>query len=266
MDVVDPPERRDEVRVQRVEARRVVPLGGDARWRRCAREIVRVLELVGEEPGRDVAPGLPPVEHGRARRRRSTSGIGAVEAVEHQEWFTVPRTTTGSRSVSRRTKRQSIAGRRAGADDGVEPVGGRVRDRDEHGVGVRRPRGSARCRASRRGPVMPSRRRRIRRGSSSTNPTTRSPGVSRSSRSRLRPDRPAPTISVRRPSRSRQSPSRGTARARRSARCRSRPCRGARRGRRCSPGSSPSGVVRTTIPNATASETADPDDDRRRLA
>ncbi len=168
VDVVDPPERRDEVRVERVEARRVVPLGGDCPVSAMRARDLRVLQLVGEEPRRDVARGSASRRARTSQRKASDERDRAVEAVEatcgsaaSSLRCAAPRTTTGSRSVSRRTNRQGIAGGGAGADDGVEPVGGRVRDRDEHGVRAAWPRGSARCRASRRGRATPSRRRRM---------------------------------------------------------------------------------------------------------
>ena len=115
-------------------------------------------------------------------------------------------------ALTRRLRRGSLPGRdrsgggRSGSHvgaaarlhHGVEPLARRVRDRDEHGVGLEP--------AERPADLVERRRRRARPGSAAAaargrrrrTPTTRSPGVSRSSRSRLRPLRPAPTISVRR--------------------------------------------------------------------
>ena len=106
------------------------------------------------------------------------------------------------------------------------------RDRDEDGVRarVRSARASiSSSAAERRG--RPGARAARRRGSSSTKPTTCSPAVSRSSRSRLRPPRPAPTISVRVPVAARRSgsPRRDERALPEARRADERRCRGARR-------------------------------------
>ena len=102
--------------------------------------------------GRLVRPGLVGVDHdsprktrasGSAASRRSTpvrvrtasaARGSAVAAVTRR---CGPRTAPGSRSISRRTNRQSMPARAQAATIAVEPVARRVRDRHEHGVGMR---------------------------------------------------------------------------------------------------------------------------------
>ena len=86
----------------------------------------------------------------------------------------------------------------AGADDRVEPVGGGVRDRDEHLVGPCAARAGRAISSVPPSTVTPWIRRRRSATLSSRNPTTRASCPSRSSRARLRPARPAPTTSTRR--------------------------------------------------------------------
>ena len=80
-------------------------------------------------------------------------------------------------------------------DDRVEPVARGVGDRDEDDVRLLPLEQPCQLVHRRRATGTPCTRRRRSRGLSSMNPTTRSPGVSRSSRIRLRPVRPAPTMS-----------------------------------------------------------------------
>src|SRR5438128_999160 len=113
--VVDPPHRREHVVVERLEPVGVAEHGRPARVRDRALD-VRVLELVAEQPRRDVAPGLPgvqedePDERGRERHRRDDAVVpparGDRRRCRRAHSATAPRTTLGSRSVSRRTNRQ----------------------------------------------------------------------------------------------------------------------------------------------------------------
>ena len=207
VDVVDPPERRDAVGVQRVERDRVVPLGGRARLGDAARDL-RVLELVGEEPrasrgrgsasrrgtdeqeirsdresdGADGSAGRAAVEclhgaqhdhAGRDRSRAGRTGRGHPAAAQ-------ARTTASSRSAGAcGIVTSTVSGWAAARIRSMSSVPPRTRHAEQPAADA----GAGRRRRSR--------------------PPAR-PGVSRSSRSRLRPERPAPTISVRRPSRSRQ--------------------------------------------------------------
>src|SRR5439155_668297 len=177
-DAVDPPERRDQIRVERVEAGRMIPLGGVPGLGDRPRDLCE-LELVGEEPRRDVAARLPAVEHtkpeeGAGERDRPVEAIDRGNRNRGRSFHygcATPSTTSGSRSVSRRTKRhgtsaftqaRTIASRRSAGACGM------VTSTESGWV-------TARIRSMSTVPPRtetPSSRRRWRRGSSSTKPTT----------------------------------------------------------------------------------------------
>ena len=116
----------------------------------------------------------------RSRAAALPDSTGPWSAVAHSA--VAPRTTRGSRSISRRTKRHVDAGLGAGVDDAGRGVSrGGVRDRHEHDVGRRPFEQRGRARRSCRAPGRPCILRRRSRGLSSTKPITRSPAVSRSS-------------------------------------------------------------------------------------
>ena len=102
------------------------------------------------------------------RARRAPSGRCGASLTRPAP---APRTTRGSRSISRRTNRHSTPGVGARGDDRVEPLARRIRDRHEDDVG-RRPleQPAELVRAAER-PATPCTRRRRRRGLSSTKPT-----------------------------------------------------------------------------------------------
>ena len=195
---MDPPERRDQERVEALEgdrlpaARRVAGRGDRARD-------LRPLELVGEDPGRLARPGLDAVEDEddererdqRERRRTRSRLVGgrAGAAGARAEAVVTPRSfRRGAEDHARievdlaPDEPAGDLGRRAGVDDRVERLARRVRDRHEDDVGARALR--ARRSSSRVVPstLTPWTLRRRRCGLSSTKPTTRSPAVSRSSR------------------------------------------------------------------------------------
>ena len=205
-------QRRDHVGVDRLEE---VGSPRRAAWPVSAIERESCVHSSSSVKSHGVVPRprLDDVERERARGRRQRAGprpstrssrVRRALAAHarrrrpcaHQSPV-APRTTRGSRSISRRTKRHVTPASAQAATTSVEPLARRVRDRHEHDVrrGALEDRGHLVGR--RRGPGRRARAGADSCGSSSTKPTTRSPGVSRSSRSRLRPLRPAPTISVR---------------------------------------------------------------------
>src|SRR5581483_4253542 len=215
-DVVDQPDGRRQHDVERMEAVRFAAPGGVARVGDRAREL-RQLELVREEPRRRVLPRFDAVDDAepdvdareRDGRERTVCDTGtradgradlvaAARPCKHAHSATAPSTAAGSRSTRRWTKRQEMSARRQASTIASS------RSRGAVGIVTSTASGSWRPRIQPIWSIEPSTGtpwiRRVRKaGSSSTNPTTRSPGVSRSSRSRLRPLRPAPTMSVRLP-------------------------------------------------------------------
>ena len=119
----------------------------------------RQLELVGEDRRR-LAPPRPARRSRRRRRSRPRAAAQRAPVAPRPRrqprapWrrsrrvtaSAAPSTERGSRSVSRRTKRQETPARGADRDDRVEPLARRVRDRDEHLVRLGLRRGSARPR------------------------------------------------------------------------------------------------------------------------
>ena len=147
---VDPPERRDQVRVERLEEDRLAAPRRMAGRGDRAREL-RPLELVGEEPRRLPRPRLDEVE-GRRRAGRAPRRGRRQDPVEPAcaPRGGSPRPRPRPCSLGRRTEHDARievdlaphelacdAGLRARVDDRVEPLARRVRDRHEDDVGLR---------------------------------------------------------------------------------------------------------------------------------
>ena len=143
---VDPPGRRDQVRVERLERPRLAAQRGVAGRRRSRARAAPTssssVKIVGVLPhGR-----LPEDDRaGRsARRRERHDRDEAIESIalaardggatRRHSAASRRRTTRGSRSISRRTNRQATSGVGARGDDRVEPLARRVGDRHEHDV------------------------------------------------------------------------------------------------------------------------------------
>ncbi len=189
----EPPGRRDHVRVERRRMRVVQTQLGDAVMGDAARQ-TRPLELVGEEPRRGVLRRLPGVQDekhdvGDDERVRGEGPVESRPAAAfgiQAHGRSGARTIRGSTSTSRLTNRH-VTSRAAQATT--------IFSNSSWGASGIVTKTMSGCRRSSSGsselvlPVtrMPLRRRPRSAGSSSTKPTTRSPGVSRSSRRRLRP-------------------------------------------------------------------------------
>src|SRR5262249_23601205 len=153
-------------------------------------------QLVGEEPRRHVAAGLPAVEEAEPEERgRQRDRL--VEAIDSRggdcgrlHYLTIE--TAGGRAMARPT---NFPGTPASKQAFTTPS---TRSAGASGIVTITASGLTVARIRAMSSVLPwtatpSSRRRWRLGLSSTKPTTCSPGVSRSSRARLRPERPAPT-------------------------------------------------------------------------
>ena len=111
---VDPPERCDQKRVQRLEADRLAAPGRVAGGRDRARDL-RPLELVGGDRRRPPDRCLPEEQRRGAQARRSRTGgprgsgreTTACAGAGAAHSASAPSTTRGSRSISRRTNRHS---------------------------------------------------------------------------------------------------------------------------------------------------------------
>ena len=161
LDVVDPPERRDHVGVERVEGdggRRAEARPVSA----IAREIWVYLSSSVKSHGVTWPRGLPPVENAEPEE---TTTIGTASRAGRR-----PRPRGGRERVRRRRRSLCAApedgdgvevglapdepaghiDRGARAHDGVEPVARGLRDRDQHGVGLGGVEDPVDARASRR--------------------------------------------------------------------------------------------------------------------
>ena len=260
--VVDPPRGRDQVDVERRERMRDAAPRLVSRHRDRAREL-RALELVADEPRREVPPGLPAVEQAEPdedrqqreeRAQRDDVPPRRGEPVARQ-WSLVLSDFHGSGSISRRTKRHSTPlASQASRTKSSRSLGAcGIVTRTVSGRAARRRSGASRRRCRGRGrrasadATASGRRRRSRRPAPRVSRAARARGCGRCVRRRRRARAVAVLIRA-------ASSRRGTRRAPRSRDAPTSSVQSSASITRIARGKSPRGRVAEITPQATNSE------------